>query len=135
MERGPTPRALAQARIQVKSEPHAPRVRSSKLQPRRHVRTGPNPLLEDTPLTPLPDVTSSRVVPKTATLLPDLEASKSGSKVAVFGTTLDDVTSGNGVSGVSSNSGFGPVRTCRLGCNLLERTRGACGSDFTCMRA
>ena len=73
VERGPTPRALAQARIQVKSEPHVPRVRSSKLQPRRHVRTGPNPLLEDTPLTPLPEATASRVVPKTATLLPDLE--------------------------------------------------------------
>jgi hypothetical protein len=75
--RGPRPRVLSQARIDVKSEPHSPRVRSHKLQPLRRVRTGPSPLLEvTTPDTEgsLAEAPSSRVAPKTAPMLPDMSS-------------------------------------------------------------
>ena len=38
---GPRPRSLSRARIQAKSDASSPRVRSSKLRPRRHQRTEP----------------------------------------------------------------------------------------------
>jgi len=42
---GPRPRSLSKARIDVKSDPVGPRIRSNKLKPLRRVRTTPTPLL------------------------------------------------------------------------------------------
>ena len=76
---GPRPRSLSRARIQAKSDACSPRVRSSKLRPRRHQRTEPRPHpsssagREGSEVVETLGDEGNRDVPRTAHLLPDVE--------------------------------------------------------------